>query len=127
MFNPDFQHKKILFPQLTRPYTEDPFLYIDCDGNYHAILHNMSPLNDQTVCGGHAFSEDGVNWIYAGTSYDNIIHYEDNTNFIAKRRERPHFIFKDDRCTPIALLTSVWLGGGQFGDRATLNLQPIKH
>ena len=127
MFNPSFEDKKELFPQLTAPFTEDQFLYIDCDGNYHALFHNMSPSFNLNVVGGHAFSKDGRNWIYAGSSFDNVIIYEDGTSLSPSRRERASFVFADDRCTPIALTTAVFLGGGTYGDTSTLTLQPIKH
>ena len=36
-------NEEILFPQLVPIATEDPFLYRDCAGYWHAIFHNMSP------------------------------------------------------------------------------------
>ncbi len=114
-----------LFPQLTGYFTEDPFVYIDCNGYYHAIFHNMSPRNE-TVCGGHAFSIDGINWIYGGSSYDNNVQFTDNTNFTFTRRERPHFIFAEDKCTPIALTNGAEYGG-KYGDATYTVLQPVKH
>eukprot|EP01083_Nonionella_stella_P050459 134207_1 len=118
------QHEPLLFPQLVSLYTEDPFVYLDCDGNYHTVFHNMSPLNDQSVCGAHAYSKDGINWIYAGSSYGNFVTFMDNTNFAFTRRERPHFIFDDDGCTPIALTNGAQYGG-KYHDATYTLLQPI--
>eukprot|EP01084_Bolivina_argentea_P216038 366970_1 len=131
LFEPDYNNRKLLFPQLTKLYTEDPYLYIDCNGNYHAIFHNMSPNPPNAtadgylgVVGGHAFSMDGITWFYGGASYDNIVKYDDGTTFIAHSRERPHFIFDDDNCTPIALITGVTFG---HSDYSFTLLQPVKH
>merc|ERR1712176_1577070 len=115
----------ILFPQLVWPETEDPFIYLHCNGMYHAIFHNMSPTI-QHIPGGHAYSMDGINWIYAGSIYGNTVQYTDGTNFIFSRRERPHFIFDIDDCTPIALTNGAQYGG-QYGDATFTLLQPIKH
>eukprot|EP01084_Bolivina_argentea_P171025 296309_1 len=113
----------ILFPQLVPIATEDPFLYRDCDGGYHAIFHNMSPTRIVHP-GGHAFSVDGLNWIYAGYIYTNKVEYTDGSTFTFSRRERPHFIFADDVCSPIALTTGVQYGG-KYGDATFTLIQPI--
>lgn len=115
----------ILFPQLIPILTEDPYLYRDCNGGFHAIFHNMSPEDLQTLCGGHAYSQDGVNWIYGGVSFGNTISFTDGTNFTFSRRERPHFIFADDGCTPIALTNGAQYGG-KYGDATYTLLQPVK-
>ena len=107
---------KQLFPQLNGGGTEDPFLYFDCDGNYHAIFNNQSPSWIISVCGGHAFSKDGINWIYTGAAFGNFVEFNDGTSFTFSRRERPHFVFDNDQCTPIALTN---------GATYTL-LQPLK-
>ena len=115
-----------LFPQLVNGGTEDPFVYRDCNGYYHSIFHNMSPQDDQTYCGGHAYSEDGVTWIYAGVSYSNTVVFDDGTQETFPRRERPHLIFDDDGCTPIALTNGLNYGG-KYGDATYTLLQPIAH
>eukprot|EP01084_Bolivina_argentea_P162424 282673_1 len=115
----------VLFPQLVPIATEDPFLYVDCNGGYHAIFHNMSPTS-QGIPGGHAYSNDGVNWIYAGSIYGNVVEYIDGSSFRFTRRERPHFVFADDDCTPIALTNGAQYGG-KYGDATFTLLQPIKH
>ena len=113
-----------LFPQLVTGGTEDPFVYQDCDGYYHALFHNMSPQDDQTYCGGHAYSMDGVEWIYAGLAFGNTVEFTDGTKFTFPRRERPHLIMDDDGCTPLAVTSSVEYGG-RYGDATYTLLQPI--
>ena len=107
-------------------YLIDPFVYRDCDGGFHAIFHNMEPQDDETYCGGHAFSVDGVNWIYAGVTYSNTVEFTDGTTFTFGSRERPHLIFDDDGCTPVALTNGATYGG-QYGDASYTLLQPIAH
>lgn len=114
-----------LFPQLVPIKSEDPYLYRDCNGGFHAIFHNMSPDDIQMLCGGHAYSMDGINWIYGGSSFGNTVQFTDGTSFTFTRRERPHFIFADDGCTPIALTNGAEYGG-QYGDATYTLLQPIK-
>ena len=116
---------RILFPQLVPIATEDPFLYRDCDGGWHAIFHNMSPTRHD-LPGGHAFSNDGINWIYSGYIYTQFVQYDDGTNFTFIKRQRPHFIFDSDLCTPIALTTGMLYNGGQYNDSSFTLLQPIK-
>ena len=63
------QHEVELFPDLGTAGTEDQFLYIDDDGNYHAVFHHMYGTGSSTewwldATGGHAFSRNGFNWTY---------------------------------------------------------------
>ena len=100
-----------VFPQLSGGGTEDQFLYRDCDGGYHAIWNNQSPIGDVNICGGHSYSIDGINWIYTGFAFGPNVTWTDGTITTWKRRERPHFIFDKDKCTPIALINAVDYGG----------------
>merc|ERR1712110_922912 len=52
---------------------EDPFLYQDSNGNFHAITHHMvqsdgcwGPNKTMGGCLGHAFSKDANKWTYTG-------------------------------------------------------------
>eukprot|EP01084_Bolivina_argentea_P285539 489688_1 len=74
------EHKNVLFPEMAYAATEDPSLYIDCNGNYHAIFHHMDPNQWQQTCGGHAFSKDGIDWIYGGVAWSNVVQFDDNTS-----------------------------------------------
>eukprot|EP01061_Rhynchopus_euleeides_P008126 TRINITY_DN1716_c0_g1_i10.p1 TRINITY_DN1716_c0_g1~~TRINITY_DN1716_c0_g1_i10.p1 ORF type:complete len:441 (+),score=147.92 TRINITY_DN1716_c0_g1_i10:183-1505(+) len=49
----------LLFPNLPMMGAEDPYIYRDCKGRFHAIVHNGAPMFNLAVTGGHAFSEDG--------------------------------------------------------------------
>eukprot|EP01084_Bolivina_argentea_P042317 78042_1 len=115
-----------LFPYLETTGTEDPFMYIDCKGRYHSIFHNMDPNYDMRLCGGHAFSEDGIHWIYSGYAFGNTVEFTDGSIEAFDTRERPHFIFdENDKCTPIALTTGAQLL--TTGDATYTLLQPIRH
>ena len=117
-----------LFPELISAGAEDPFVWVDCDGHYHALFHNMSPnvdgIDPQTVCGGHAYSADGVHWIYSGVAYTNHVDHTDGTSTTFTRRERPHLVFADDGCTPLALTNGV-VPGGSTGDASHTLLQRV--
>lgn len=50
---------------------EDPFVYMGRGGVYHAIFHNQIEKDDERLAGGHAWSEDGISWVFSGTSWNN--------------------------------------------------------
>eukprot|EP01083_Nonionella_stella_P070904 190017_1 len=112
-----------LFPDVN---TEDIYIYKDCDGYYHALFHNMQPNFDQSLCGAHAFSMDGIHWQYGGYAFGNKVQFSDGSQYVFKRRERPHLIFDvKDGCTPVALTSAVEYGGVS-GDQSYTLIQPIK-
>ncbi|KAJ9458709.1 hypothetical protein DIPPA_16875 [Diplonema papillatum] len=88
--------------------TEDPFLYTDRNGKYHALFHNMYGC---MPCGGHAYSDDGEHWTYTGgDAYGDVLKqtvagvtYDNKVN----RRERPHLVFDPETNDPILLTTGV--------------------
>jgi hypothetical protein len=86
---------------------EDPFVYRDARGRFHAILHAMDVGDDPSFCGGHAFSADGVAWTYTGFAFGNVANYSDGTARAFSRRERPHLLFARDGVTPLALSSGV--------------------
>ncbi|CAH1787739.1 unnamed protein product [Owenia fusiformis] len=120
------QNPEELWPFLPAPGTEDPFVYIDKRGNFHAIFHNKYPSNVQESVGGHAFSPDGINWQYGGRAFGNKVQFTDGTEFEFTRRERPHFVFDKDGVTPLAL-TSGAQYGGKYNDACYTLLQPVNH
>ena len=67
-----------LFPSICGNGIEDPFLYRDHNGYFHAIFHKKYPMDDQNDVGGHAFSEDGIHWIFGGR-FGNIVEFTDGT------------------------------------------------
>ena len=46
------------------------------NGVYHAVFHNQIEADDQRLCGGHAYSVDGVDWTFTGTSWGNTVEFE---------------------------------------------------
>ena len=115
-----------IWPHLPGPGTEDPFLYLDGNGRFHAIFHNMYPEDNQENCGGHAYSMDGKNWVYGGKAFDNHVVFTDGGAFTFSRRERPHFVFAQDGVTPLALTNGAQYGG-KYGDATYTLLQPVGH
>mmetsp|Transcript_5327 Transcript_5327/g.7850 ORF Transcript_5327/g.7850 Transcript_5327/m.7850 type:complete len:494 (+) Transcript_5327:157-1638(+) len=135
-----------LFPDLGPAGTEDPFLYLDKEGNVHAIFHHMYGQNTQTQWwllaeGGHAFSRDGVEWTYTGVAWGDpfarklgdVVKYKDGSTFRFTRRERPHFIL-DDEGYPTHLITAAQYGTGKIptevgdnGDASYTLIQEIEH
>eukprot|EP01065_Artemidia_motanka_P041135 TRINITY_DN5279_c2_g1_i1.p1 TRINITY_DN5279_c2_g1~~TRINITY_DN5279_c2_g1_i1.p1 ORF type:complete len:514 (+),score=143.63 TRINITY_DN5279_c2_g1_i1:56-1543(+) len=118
------QHKTELFPDLGNAGTEDPFVYIDPRGNYHAVFHHMYGYHTSTqwwldAVGGHAFSADGITWTYSGVAWGNatarqqgnVVTFKDGSTFRYTRRERPHLIF-DASGEISALSTSAQYGTG---------------
>lgn len=141
----------MLFPNTTlmpADGVEDPFVYVDSDGVFHAVFHNQLEDDDERLCGGHAFSEDGVAWAYTGTAWSNVVRNvtagrsssaraaSDGGGggaYAFSRRERPHFVFSDPaHPTRITALTT----GVQFGpgspiarpgeDACFTQLQPVR-
>ena len=86
----------------------------------------MDPIRNIGIDGGHAYSKDGINWMYGGYSFGDLVQYNDGSSIQLGSRERPHILFnKNDDCTPIALTNGVVDGWGQYGDAAYTFLQPI--
>jgi hypothetical protein len=56
-----------LFPAVHS--TEDPHVYTDADGYYHAVFHHCFQCPKPCVCGGHAYSLDGKQWYCALRGY----------------------------------------------------------
>ena len=137
-----------LFPGLPTGGFEDPFLYRDCEGAFHAVVHSMvgeatcHRLGDPSgkgSCGAHIFSKDGVNWqthAFSGT-YNGSIAFAGGAGagLIATRRERPHLLFRKEDAKdcgdgilfpcgdPIMLSTSVMHG---LRDASFTQLQPLR-
>lgn len=127
---------EMLFPDthiMNYAGVEDPFLWIDANGVFHAVFHNQIQNDDERLCGGHAFSVDGTrNWTFTGTAWSNTVHFEDGTSYAFSRRERPHLIFADksDPFRITGLSTGVQYGSGspiaRAGEDACFTLvQPV--
>jgi hypothetical protein len=123
-------HADALFPELGTRGSEDPALYLDARGHFHALFHNMDPCPDYPcpeVAGGHAFSVDGLSWNYSGVAYNSTGFYTDGTPFSFLRRERPHPVMAEDGFTIVALTTGVNYHDGStaHGDATFTFLQPV--
>eukprot|EP01063_Lacrimia_lanifica_P007813 TRINITY_DN1501_c0_g1_i1.p1 TRINITY_DN1501_c0_g1~~TRINITY_DN1501_c0_g1_i1.p1 ORF type:complete len:424 (+),score=136.29 TRINITY_DN1501_c0_g1_i1:66-1337(+) len=113
---------------------EDPFMWVDKRGNWHALYHRMydavgelspywghpesqkwvqpkSALVSPGWPGGHAFSKDGLTWSTWNRCYDSYVTVEDGSTNLAGRIERPKLLFAADG-TPTHLyngaLTKEW-------------------
>lgn len=92
---------------------EDPFIWKDLRGNFHALLHaidgnggfHCDPKNHSGCdVGRHAFSSNGLNWtVSKNPAYSTHIEWTDGTVEILNRRERPQLVFDDER-NPIMLI-----------------------
>eukprot|EP00755_Sulcionema_specki_P020153 Sspe_Gene.71219::Locus_42179_Transcript_1_1_Confidence_1.000_Length_1822::g.71219::m.71219 len=85
-----------LFPGM-QPYgSEDPFVYMDPTGGYHAILHDEQGTTRASARGRHACSADGVTWKYATVdAYNGNVSTTDGGNLLLSRRERPHLLIQN--------------------------------
>ena len=100
--------------------TEDPFLYQDPRGHYHAMLHyvgpgggfSCTPPRDGCLVGSHAYSRDGLSWTFSKTiAYNTTVHYDDGTSEVFDRRERPQLVL--EKGVPAYLSNGVQpMGGG---------------
>jgi len=111
----------LLFPNTTvvnERGVEDPFLYMDGQGMFHAIFHNQIEKDDERLCGAHAYSVNGLDWVFTGTAWGNVVNFTDGLVYKFSRRERPHFVF-GDRTDPfkITALTT----GVQYGPHAPIS------
>lgn len=93
---------EMLFPDtkiLDDAGVEDPHVYFDAQGVFHAVFHNQIEKDDERLCGGHAFSVNSLNWTFTGTAWNNTVTYVDESDELTyypfSRRERPHVIFGD--------------------------------
>ena len=122
---------KPLFPQLIQWYAEDPSIWIDCNGNFHGLFHNLqTDGNDiNNIVGAHAFSKDGINWIWSGFSYGPNVEFTDGTTMNFHSLERPHIILDgNDGCSVVGLTNGAFPGDGNTGyinDQVYTLLQPV--
>lgn len=122
-----------LFPDLPTGGFEDPHLYRDSRGGFHALLHSMvgedschrlADPSGKGACGAHIFSENGLQWQTFNSSgaYNGSVDFAADATAAAgraifTRRERPHAVFAPGGCgggsilppcgAPLAVSTSV--------------------
>ena len=104
-----------LFPDTTimpAAGVEDPHVYMGEGGVFHAVFHNQIQDDDEKLCGGHAYSTDGIKWVFTGTAFGSTVSYTDGSTYAFSRRERPHMVFGDKArpLTVTALSTGVQFG-----------------
>ena len=95
---------------------EDPGLFQHARGHFHILTHYFGSDGP----GGHAYSEDGIMWSFAGQAYNFSQQYIDGTHTTWQRRERPQVLVLDG--TPRYLFTGVLPKGGE---RSHTLVQPI--
>eukprot|EP01065_Artemidia_motanka_P007714 TRINITY_DN13857_c0_g1_i1.p1 TRINITY_DN13857_c0_g1~~TRINITY_DN13857_c0_g1_i1.p1 ORF type:complete len:423 (+),score=70.87 TRINITY_DN13857_c0_g1_i1:33-1301(+) len=135
-----FPHQEPMFDAL-QPYgAEDPFVWRDAQGRFHAILHDEQGPTRSNARGRHAYSLDGATWYYGTTdAYDGksaLSHPIDAGNtseLIFVRRERPHMIIGGDG-RPTHLINGVQEMGSPTNcskyaqcDRSYTFIQPLRH
>ena len=124
----------MLFPNTTimpDAGVEDPSVYVDASGVFHAVFHNQIEADDERLCGGHAYSVDGLDWVFTGTSWSNEVHFMApggadfggpsayNYTYRFSRMERPHLVFGDaKRPFQITGLTT----GVQYGEASPISV-----
>ena len=102
-----------LFPEVGYRGAEDPHVYLDARGHFHAIFHHMDDadcpdVDELPACGAHAFSADGLVWTYGGVAFGRSVTFTDTgAAFDFVRRERPHMVFAKDGTTPVAVTNGV--------------------
>ena len=94
-------------PKLSHGVQEDPFMWIDRNGNWHIINHAYS-TDEWQHCGNstlsaHVFSKDGKTWHMLGYGglggganvepYTHTVSYEDGTKHTYTTLERPNAHF----------------------------------
>lgn len=107
-------------PHWSGPYTvdpepifanqnEDPYIYRDSRGHFHAIFHGMDPWLTG-AWGAHAFSLDAKDWVYSrAEAFSRTVQFEDNSTVQYTRRERPEFIFDQTTGEITNLVSGVWV------------------
>jgi hypothetical protein len=83
---------------------EDPFPFIDRNGNYHILFHDFSATN-----GGHAYATEWTGpWYYTGApAYNLTVTFTNGTTSNLSRRERPQLYFDPTSGNPTVLYTGV--------------------
>lgn len=101
---------------------EDPFLYRDSRGAFHALFHGGKQGGGVLVSGYHWFSHDGLQWsANSKAAFTTAINYTDGSSQRFSRRERPHLLF-DKQGEPTHLFTGLWLG---LGDKSATHVQAL--
>ena len=79
---------------------EDPFVWRDDKGRFHMLINSNSGHSNcaaKVPCGGHLWSEDGLEWSKPHTpAFGTIVHQSDGTTSVYDYCERPQIAQKPD-------------------------------
>ena len=81
---------------------EDPFLWQDRNGHWHALSHTYTHQPDgparQNSISGHLFARslEGPWHVSATEPYNNTVHYADGSSQVFSTMERPKLMFNRD-------------------------------
>jgi len=96
---------------------EDPFVWIDKRGHWHALVHKMFDPPGAGPCGswagGHLSSADGTKWSAISRAYNTTFVTADGASTAVQRRERPKLLFAADGVTPTHLYNGVISADGK--------------
>jgi hypothetical protein len=104
---------------------EDPYIWRDGGGVYHAIAHAFTPfygvhayVHPHDIPANWSDPSTMLKWTLGGVAYGNVVNFTDRGSFAFSRRERPHLVWKkgesaSDGVSPIALSNGV-----EYGQRA---------
>lgn len=98
------------------PDVEGPFVWQDENDHWHHLSHNLEeahfcPSDRDCLNGGHAYSLDGLNWLYGGVAFGTWVNMTDGSVLHLNRRERHHLVFAEGTRRPVALSFSAVVGG----------------
>ena len=102
-----------VYTQAASPDVEDPFIWQDGRGNFHALFHKFT--DEHPGCGGHAFSHNGFDWtLHNVAAYETTVRTADGADHAFNRRERPHLLFEEGTARPTVLYTTLtnWSSSG---------------
>eukprot|EP00049_Salpingoeca_infusionum_P001842 m.51412 g.51412 ORF g.51412 m.51412 type:complete len:389 (+) comp11238_c0_seq1:22-1188(+) len=92
---------------------EDPFLFQDKRGNFHAIFHAYNASTpcdacDSALVSGHMFSQDGVAWSSTTVQpYTHSVEFTDGSSQVFSTRERPKLYFDPATGVPTHIINGV--------------------
>jgi hypothetical protein len=93
----------IIAPENGTGSHEDPFMWRDRRGNFHALTHDQSDGNRcgsrsmGSTCGAHLYSRDSFEWhISKNPVYTNSVVLANGTTKLLKTRQRPQLVFSND-------------------------------
>ncbi|KAI5300217.1 Transcription factor iws1 [Ascosphaera pollenicola] len=123
-------HKVSAEAPLFSENSEDPFIWQDKRGNWHLLVHSLEAdggFDGQPNVGRHAYAKslEGP-WTFDNktVAYTTTVDFDDGSQILYHRRERPQLLFSEDESMRPLYLTN---GVQEKGTHASYSLvQPIK-